>query len=154
MVSVNTRECDVIKILVPIDGSEHSERIITQLLKTVALYKEPVELHVLNVQPPVPYANKVSHAIGHELLDSYLSEQAELALKPSLAALDAAGVPYQAHIKTGETAEVILRVAGETGCTQIFMGTHGRGAVSGLLLGSVATKVLHLAMIPVTVVRQ
>jgi len=144
----------VIKILVPIDGSEHSDRIISHLLKTVALYKDAVELHVLNVQPPVPYANKVSHAIGHEVVDKYLLEQGELALKKSLAALAAAGVTYKQHIETGETVEVILRVAGETGCTQIFMGTHGRGAVSGLVLGSVATKVIHLASIPVTLIRQ
>jgi nucleotide-binding universal stress UspA family protein len=147
-------ECDVIKILVPIDGSGHSERIIAELLKIAELYKGPVLLHVLNVQPPVPYANKVSHAIGHEVVDGYLQEQGELALKPSLAALTAAGLTYVPHIKTGETADVILRVAEETGCTQIFMGTHGRGAISGLVLGSVATKVVHLAAIPVTLVRQ
>lgn len=142
------------KILVPIDGSGHSERIIAELLKIVTLYREPVQLHVLNVQPPVPYANKVSHAIGHDVVDSYLLEQGELALQPSLAALAAAGVSYKHYIETGEAADAILRVAGETGCTQIFMGTHGRGAVSGLVLGSVATKVIHLADIPVTLVRQ
>jgi len=147
-------ELDVIKILVPIDGSEHSDRIVLHLLKMVALYKDTVEVHVLNVQPPVPYANKVSHAIGHEVVDKYLQEQGELALKKTLAALDAATVTYKQHIATGETAEVILRVATESGCSQIFMGTHGRGAVSGLVMGSVATKVVHLTTIPVTLVRQ
>lgn len=144
----------MIKILVPVDGSEQSEKIIAQLLKTVSLYKEPVELHLLNVQAPVPYSNKVSHAIGHEALEGFLREQGEQALKKSRALLDAAGVAYKAHIESGETADVILRLAKDAGCSQIYMGTHGRGAVGGLLLGSVATRVLHLSTLPVTVVRQ
>jgi nucleotide-binding universal stress UspA family protein len=144
----------VIRILVPIDGSEHSDRIIAQLVNTIAMYKESVELHVLNVQPPMPYGNKVAHAIGHEQLDKYLHEEGEQALKKSLAALDAAGVAYQRHIVKGDPAEVILRMAGEKNCSQIYMGTHGRGAISGLLLGSVAAKVVQLSTIPVTLVRQ
>jgi len=144
----------MIKILVPIDGSDHSETIIVQLLKTVATYKDPVELHVLNVQHPVPYGNKVSHAIGHESLDHFVLEQGEHALEKSQAALDAAGVSYRKHIVIGDAAETILRVAAENGCTQIFMGTHGKGAIKGLLLGSVASRVLNLSTIPVTVVRQ
>ena len=144
----------MIKILVPIDGSDHSETIIMQLQKTVATFKDPVEMHVLNVQPPLPYGNKISHAIGHESLDQFVLEQGEHALAKSLAVLDAAGASYQKHIVIGDAAEVILRVAAENGCTQIFMGTHGKGAIKGLLLGSVASKVLNLSTIPVTVVRQ
>jgi nucleotide-binding universal stress UspA family protein len=33
------------------------------------------------------------------------------------------------------------------------MGTHGVGGIAGLLLGSVASKVIHLAHVPVTVVK-
>jgi nucleotide-binding universal stress UspA family protein len=33
------------------------------------------------------------------------------------------------------------------------MGSHGRGGLAGLLLGSVATKVIHLTRLPVTVVK-
>jgi nucleotide-binding universal stress UspA family protein len=43
-------------------------------------------------------------------------------------------------------------------CDQIIMGTRGLGAggvaaISGLLLGSIATKVLHLVDVPVTLVK-
>jgi nucleotide-binding universal stress UspA family protein len=34
----------------------------------------------------------------------------------------------------------------------IYMGTRGMGAVSGLVMGSTATKVLHLASVPVVLV--
>jgi nucleotide-binding universal stress UspA family protein len=35
----------------------------------------------------------------------------------------------------------------------IVMGTRGQGAVGNLLLGSVATKVIHLSKVPVTLVK-
>ena len=144
----------MLNILVPIDGSEHSDRIITRLLDMISLYKDTVELHVLNVQHPVPYGGRISSVIGHDQIQQYHHEQGDVALKKTREILDAAKVAYKHHISVGEPAEVILHFARENGCTQIFMGTHGMGAVSGMLLGSVATKVVHLSNIPVTLVRE
>lgn len=142
------------KILVPIDGSEQSGKIIVRLLNMIALYKDTVELHLLNVQHPVPYGNRISSVIGHDQIQKYHHEQGDLALKKSREALDAAKVAYKHHIVVGDPAEIIIQFARENGCAQIFMGTHGMGAVSGMLLGSVATKVVHLSTIPVTLVRE
>lgn len=144
----------MVKILVPIDGSAQSEKIIAQLLKMIAQYKDAVELHVLNVQHPMPYGNRISSVIGHDQIQNYHLEQGDEALKKSRAALDAAKVAYKHHISVGDPAEVIIRFAREKGCSQIFMGTHGMGSMSGMLLGSVATKVVHLSTIPVTLVRE
>jgi nucleotide-binding universal stress UspA family protein len=48
---------------------------------------------------------------------------------------------------------MIAQYAKEKGCDQIVMGTRGLGTVQGLLLGSVATKVIHLANVPVMLVK-
>jgi nucleotide-binding universal stress UspA family protein len=48
---------------------------------------------------------------------------------------------------------MIARFARERGCDQILMGTRGLGAIGSLLLGSVATKVIHLADVPVLLVK-
>jgi nucleotide-binding universal stress UspA family protein len=53
----------------------------------------------------------------------------------------------------GSAGDEIARVAQEKGVDQIVMGTHGRGAVGRLFLGSVAQRVIHLAPMPVTVVK-
>ena len=46
-----------------------------------------------------------------------------------------------------------MRHAEKTRCDLIFIGTHGRSAAGNMLLGSTATKVLHISSIPVLLVR-
>lgn len=144
----------MLKILVAIDGSEHSERIIARILKLISLYKDNVELHVLNVQHPIPYGNRISSVIGHDTIAQYHHELGDQALKSALSVLDTAKVKYVKHIGVGDAAEVILQFAREKQCTQIILGTHGMGSVSGILLGSVARKVVHLSALPVTLIRE
>lgn len=144
----------MLKILVAIDGSEHSERIIARILKLISLYKDNVELHVLNVQHPIPYGNRISSVIGHDTIAQYHHEQGDVALKSALSLLDKASIKYVKHIGVGDAAEVISQFAREKQCTQIILGTHGMGSVSGILLGSVARKVVHLSTLPVTLIRE
>lgn len=144
----------MLKILVPIDGSEQSERIISKLLKYTSLFREGAEIHVLNVQHPVPYGSRISSVVGHDKIQQYHHDEGMAALKSSVAALDAAKANYKQHIGVGDAAETIIKFAKDKGCDQIFMGTHGMGAASGLILGSVATKVVHLSPMPVTLVRE
>ena len=50
-------------------------------------------------------------------------------------------------------AETVDRVAREVGAHQIVMGTRGLGNLGNLFLGSVATKVVRLTRVPVTLVK-
>jgi len=52
----------------------------------------------------------------------------------------------------GEPAWQILRLARETGCDLIVMGTHGRRGLRRLLMGSVAEKVVRESDVPVLLV--
>ncbi len=65
----------------------------------------------------------------------------------------AAGIGCVRHVRIGHPGEEIAACAAEQGCDAIIMGTRGMSAAAGLLLGSVATKVVHLAPVPVTLVR-
>ena len=64
-----------------------------------------------------------------------------------------AKIAYVARSALGVIATMIDHVAREEQVTQIIMGTRGLGTVSGLILGSVSTQVLHLADVPVTLVK-
>lgn len=143
----------MLKILVPVDGSDTSNRAIDHVISKASWYTTETEIHLLNVQHSIPYGSRVSSVIGHDALQQYHREEGLAALQPARQKLDAAGLKYQFHIGVGEPADVIVQYAKEKGCEQILMGTHGRGAVSKVLLGSVATKVVALADVPVVLIK-
>jgi len=145
-------ENQMLRLLVPVDGSEHSARTVGYLIKSLDLYKDTVEIHLLNVQHPFP-APAASH-IGHDKVQEYHREQGLAALAEARKLLDAAGATYHQHVGVGDEAQTIVKYAAEKRCDQIMMGTRGLGSVSNLLLGSVATKVIHLSDIPVLLVKE
>jgi nucleotide-binding universal stress UspA family protein len=62
-------------------------------------------------------------------------------------------VPVEHRLIQGDTATEILRVAEETKCDVIVLGTHGRTGLGRLLMGSVAEQVLRRAPCPVVTVK-
>lgn len=143
----------MLKLLVPVDGSESANRAVDHLIDKLAWYKDGVEVHLLNVQHQLPYGGRVESVLGHEQVKQYHHDEGMAALKSAMQKLDAAKVKYHYHIGVGDEAETIARYARDKHCDQIAMGTRGMGSVSNLLLGSVATKVIHLAGVPVLLVK-
>lgn len=140
------------KILVAVDGSEGSEAAVNYVVKANGLAREPIEAHVLTVQTPLAGVN-VKLFISQESVNDYYRDAGTAALARSREILDAAGVRYTHHIGVGDPAEVIVEYARAKGCDHIVVGSRGLGAVSGLVLGSVAMKVIRLAELPVTLVK-
>lgn len=141
----------MLRLLVPVDGSDASKRAIEQLLKGLGGYKEPAEIHLLNVQHPL-HAD-VSMFVSSDQIRQFHHDEGMKALRPAREKLDAAGVPHAFHIGIGDPAAVISQYAREKACDQIILGTRGLGAVAGMLLGSVAAKVIHLSDVPVLLVK-
>lgn len=140
------------KILVAVDGSDNSARVIDFLIAENAQLKSPLQLHLINVQMPLGGVN-VKMFISSDSLNQYYKEEGERALDAARKRLDAAKIPYTPHISVGDPAEVIAAYLKSEGCDRIVMGSRGLGAVTGLVLGSVATKVLHLTQVPITLIR-
>ena len=55
--------------------------------------------------------------------------------------------------REGEVADVILRVAGETSCDLIVLGSHGRTGQQRLLMGATSEMILRDATCPVLLVK-
>ncbi|HEX9686694.1 MAG TPA: universal stress protein [Burkholderiales bacterium] len=143
----------MLKFLVAVDGSAPSNRAVDQLIGHLTLLKDPAEIHLLNVQHPIPYGSRVSAVVGHDKIAQFHREEGMAALKTAMQKLDAAKIGYHHHIGVGAEAEVICQYVKEKGCDQIFLGTRGLGTVSNLVLGSVASKVIHLSQVPVLLVK-
>ena len=141
------------KILVPVDGSDASCSAVTKLISTLGWYAGPVEVHLLNVQPEIPYGGRVSGYIGKDQIAKFHQEEGMAALQPARNLLDAAGVAYHYHIGVGDPADIICRYVAELACDHVVMGTRGMGTVSNLVLGSVASRVVHLSPVPVMLLK-
>jgi len=142
----------VLRILLPVDGSENALRAVRHVIDDADWYRDPLELHVLNVQLPVA-SGAVKMFISHTQLNDFYRDEGNAALKEARAALDAAKVAYRHHIGVGELGATITDFARQLDCALVIMGTHGRGALAGAMLGSVATKVIHLSPVPVLLVK-
>jgi nucleotide-binding universal stress UspA family protein len=142
----------MLKVLLPVDGSESATRATKKLIETLGWYKEQPKVDLLAVHLPVPQFPNMSLVISNGMLNRYYTEECEAMLAPSKKALDAAGVNYIAYRLVGAIAETIIEQAKELDSTMIYMGTRGMTALSNMVLGSVTTRVLHLAHIPVVLI--
>lgn len=141
----------MLRLLVPVDGSDNSLRAVDYVLRTLGWCKDPTEVHVLNVQPQLP--GDVTMFIRAEQIRQFHQEEGMKALAPALSKLDGAKIRHVSHVAVGDPAEVIAQYAKEKHCDQICMGTRGLGRVTGMLLGSVTTKVIHLCDVPVLLIK-
>ena len=140
------------RVVVPVDGSECALRAVQYLLDQRADRSSPdPEIHVVNVQ--VPFSGHVGQFINREQITGYQREEGSKALQGARALLDAAGAQYTVHTEIGWTAQVIVSLADSLQCDHIVMGTHGRSALTELLVGSTTLKVLHLTHVPVVLVK-
>jgi nucleotide-binding universal stress UspA family protein len=141
----------MLKVLVPIDGSSPSKRAIRHVIQ-LSQSHEPMELHLLNVQERADAPQLMRFRKTEEITPAQL-RHGQSVLTAARRQLDRAGLKYQTHVLIGDPAQKIAEFAKQGGFEKIIMGTHGRGGITGLLMGSVATKVLHLSTIPVTLVK-
>jgi nucleotide-binding universal stress UspA family protein len=136
------------KILVAVDHSEISGRVLVAARDLALLSKG--EVWVLHLRE-----REVAVKTGVSLSDESMDE-ASAAVAAAVDKLTAAGVKAHGDVGTtlfGYAARNIIDDAKEHDVDVIVMGSRGRGDLAGLLLGSTAHKVIHLADRPVLIVR-
>jgi len=141
----------VLKILLPVDGSDSSNKSAADFIQLIDCYKETPEIHLLNVQLPVD--GNVSFFIDKENIKQYHQEEGMNKLQNARELLEQAGLTCQFHIVVGEPAEMIVNFAKEKLFDWIVIGPRGMGVVKSLLLGSVTNKVMQLSTVPVLLIK-
>ena len=139
----------MLKVLIPIDGSDNSLHAVAYLVQSAALYQEPPELHLLNVQRPFPGTIRGVH----EQAEQHHHDEGIKALAGARQLFDAAGLKYVYHISVGDAGETIAHFVKDQQIQQVVMCPRGAGAIANMLLGSVTTRMLHLVDVPVLLVK-
>jgi nucleotide-binding universal stress UspA family protein len=141
-------------LLVPIDGSELSERAAEASLELARKVGARVTGFVVEPFPPLPGMG--SHPVAYARdADEHLARteaHARDVLGQFAAQAEAQGVPFEGHFKrTDGVDDAILEAAAEYGCDVIVMVTHGRGTFGELLFGSHTKKLLARTKLPLLV---
>ncbi len=138
------------KLLIAVDGSKHSDQAVQFAAHFVAEHG-PAEIHLVNVEPtPVVWQTR---GMEPEAIHAHLTSLSHQTMKSAQETLKAAGVPCHVHTRIGNVAEELVALADKLECDSIVIGTRGLGAISGLALGSVTRKVLHLTHLPVICIK-
>ncbi len=139
-------------LLIPVDGSDYSLKAVDYAVYRARESKAPIEVHLLNVQMALASVN-VKLFVSAESLESYYRDEGHRALEAPLSRARSAGLQVTSHIGVGEPAKIIIDYATDKKADEIIMGSHGRGALAGAFVGSVAQKVVHLSSVPVVLVK-
>lgn len=138
------------RLLVPVDGSQGASRALAHAIGRAREVK--AEIHVLHVVPPMNYDELRIYAERDDIA-TIRREANQRLLSSATEELKAAGVACVAHLLDGDTAQTIVQFADAQGMDEIILGSRGMGALSGMMLGSVSSRVAHLARMPVTLVK-
>lgn len=140
-------------VLVAYDGSDSARRALQYVVEASRENQSPLKVHVLNVQQePVLFGEYVTAEMIEDLQRSLL-EKANETLADAAAVLRGSSLAFETHARLGNVPDQVRDAVTELGCDSVVMGTRGLSNFTGLLLGSVATRVIHEVPVPVTLVK-
>ena len=143
-------------VLVPTDGSPLSDTAVTH---SIAFAREiGARITFFYSQPDFPMPIYGEGALidptTPEQFAQSADQEAQRILDRAKAEAEASNVPADTDTQTSETPyEAIIAAADRHGCDLIFMASHGRRGIVGLLLGSETQRVLTHSKTPVLVYR-
>lgn len=135
------------RILVPVDGSESSNKSIAQAISLAEVYGAKLNfLYVANVNQL-----SINASLTHAIMNAMRTAGAEILERA--ANMVPEKIEYEKIMETGSPAEVILEYEEILDADLIVMGSRGLGVVKGVLLGSVSQYIIERAKCPVLVVK-
>ncbi len=138
----------ITSILVPVDGSVHAEKALNYALNLAEIHDAKVELMtVVNEVKMAPdWAREYSEKLREQDEDVLTSTF-------SKAVKEKPNIKISKCLAEGYASEEILKCAEKGHHDLIVMGSRGMGLVRGLVLGSVSSRVVNQAEIPVLIVK-
>jgi nucleotide-binding universal stress UspA family protein len=139
------------KILLPVDGSAYTKRMLAWLSTRDEWLQSTNEFTVLTVVPAIlPHAASM---FPTDQLKGYYDDTAEAIFKPIRKFMGKHDLVTSYLAKTGHAPEVIAKQAEKGRHDLIIMGSHGHSNLMNLVTGSVTTQVLARCKVPVLLIR-
>lgn len=138
------------RILVPTDFSDQGKTALMYAVAFADQFGAAVDL--LHVLEPVPPGALLSYVSLNDLKQG-MHTDAEKQMEELHTEWEDYAFPVTKIVVEGHPFVEIIKHAKQSNADMIIMGTHGRGAVAHMLLGSVAEKVVRKAPCPVLTVR-
>jgi nucleotide-binding universal stress UspA family protein len=138
-----------LRVLVPLNGSAYAEEALGpagDLARTLR-----ADLVLLRVSEPAAEPGAPWQLRG--TVSQLEQDEARRYLERVAEPLRSDGHQVEARVETGSPPDAIARVADELGSSLVVMATHGRGALSRLLVESIASETLRGLTVPVCLVR-
>lgn len=139
------------KIMLAVDGSAYTKRMLSYIAAHDELLGKGHEFVVVTVTPEVP--PHVTRFLAADVLQQYYQDEADKVLKPVREFAQQQGWPVRERALVGAAADAIAEVAEQEKPDVLLMGSHGHGAVGGVILGSVSTRVIARTKVPVLLIR-
>ena len=136
------------KIVVAVDGSEHSGKVLAKAIEYAKLLNAMVVF--------VNCHKKFPAIIGQPYRDREIADilsEAEKLVKPYLQRLKDENIPFEERLMEEPASAVISDIARIEKCDLIIMGSRGLTNLASLIVGSVTNRVLQTAPCSVLVVR-
>lgn len=149
---LNSGSTAIVTIVHPVDGSDSALRATNALIAHLDWFRERPVILLVAVHLPIPSLPHMGTVVGKADLERYYDDECEAMLKRARERLTTAGIAFDARKAVGPVAETIVSVAGKAHADLIYMGTRGMSALANMALGSIATRVLHVAHIPVVLI--
>jgi nucleotide-binding universal stress UspA family protein len=138
------------KILVPVDGSEASNRTIESIIAGKEQFTAPLTvLHVVNVDK---LAYRMIPDFQIDMIRESARKSGEALLREQVARFTAAGIVCEARLEIGSPRETICRIANDEGVDLVILGRRGMGEIRDALFGAVSNYVLHHVRCPVLLI--
>ena len=139
------------KILLAVDGSPYTKRMLDYLAAHRELFGTKAEYTAMTVVAAVP--PQVTHFFAKQVLDDYFSDEAQKILKPIEVFAERHECQIATLYRVGNAADLISDAAKTGKFDLLVMGSHGYSGVKSLLLGSVSSRVMALCATPTLIIR-
>lgn len=136
------------KILMAIDGSEHSHQVLEKALEYAKLLNAGIILVYCHAKFPV--------TLGQPYRDQHIAnilKESEDLIQPFVQRLQSENIPVEERLMEEPAGKIIPEIAKIEKCDLIVMGSRGLSNLTNLIVGSVTSRVLQTAPCAVLVVR-